>query len=72
MTSIVAEDLQPLPTMGIRDFLRGGYQNVYQPVQITKFGRVIGVFTPAELEHGEEVANLRSRPESFYIKSRGR
>lgn len=70
MTSVVAEDLQQLPTMGIREFLRGGYQSIRSPVQITRFGRVIGVFTPAELERGERVEYLRSRPESFYIRSR--
>lgn len=32
--------------MGLRAFLRGGYQTVQQPVQVTSRGNVIGTFVP--------------------------
>lgn len=35
-----------LTEMGIREFLRGGYLHITQPTQLTKFGKVIGVYTP--------------------------
>jgi hypothetical protein len=49
-----------MPSMGLREFLRGGYQSVQQPIQITRFGKLIGVFTP--LETGAGRIRVKSKP----------
>lgn len=58
--------------MGIREFLRGGYHTISRPVQITKHGHVIGIFTPAELEEGERIEFDRTKPAYWYISNRRR
>lgn len=58
-----------LPEMGVREFLRGGYQSIRQPVQITKFGKVIGVYTPVS---NFEPTTERTIRGPFYFSTRRR
>lgn len=75
LTAAILHDMATVPSaepaklieMGIREFLRGGYQHITQPTQLTKFGKVIGVYTPLP---NADVAIERTVHGPFYFSTR--
>lgn len=42
----VDPNLLDAPVMGMREFLRGGYQGITKATLITRHGGIVGIYTP--------------------------
>ena len=54
-----------MKTMGIREFLRGAYKDINEPVMIMSNNRPIGVWTPKDSVADEVSMSLYSTPTAY-------